>query len=208
MEENEFLSRIHSLLQQYKLPVFVGLAGLLFSGYGLSSMLLPQPIEEPITFTAGTENAQEVKAAEDSNKEIFIDIEGAVTEPGVYTLPADSRIKDVVERAGGLSDTADTTRIAQTINLAAKATDGMKLYIPSVGETVVIPASNSEGGTSEQININSASSSELESLPGIGEVTAGKIIDNRPYGAIEELLEKKVVGNSVFEKIKSDIVAY
>jgi competence protein ComEA len=89
--------------------------------------------------------------------------------------------------------------------------DGTKIYIPKVGETLPSSTDNSvlPGGavagvaTTGLISINSASSTELESLPGIGPVSAGKIIDNRPYGSMDELISKKAIGKSVFQKIKT-----
>jgi competence protein ComEA len=116
--------------------------------------------------------------------------------------------------AGGMSQDADKIKVSQTLNLAAKLSDGAKLYIPSVGEQMmtsqesnnsmsVLSSSNTNG-----ININQASASELEALPGIGKVAADKIIKNRPYQNISELVEKKVIGGSVFEKIKTKISIY
>ena len=86
-------------------------------------------------------------------------------------------------------------------------TDGLKIYIPRDGEEVQQVQAQAENNTSgtDLININSASGTELESLAGVGVVTAQKIIDGRPYGSVEELLDKKIVGNATFEKIKTSI---
>jgi len=107
--------------------------------------------------------------------------------------------------AGGLSGNADQSKI----NLAAKITDGQKIYVFAQGEntgTTSIKGITSITG-SDLININTASESELDKLPGIGPVTAQKIITSRPYSSLEELLTKKAVSSSVYEKIKG-LIAY
>src|SRR3989344_3599763 len=113
--------------------------------------------------------------------------------------------------AGGFSDKANTEWIAKNLNLAAKLTDAAKIYIPFAGEELATSGSmdsTSTTGTTGNtglININSANQAQLESLPGVGPVTAAKIISGRPYGSVDELLGKKIVGASVFEKIKEKI---
>lgn len=129
--------------------------------------------------------------------EIMVHVDGAVKSPGVYKLSSDSRVKDAVAAAGGLASEADEAKI----NLAAKVADGQKIHIASQSEAV----GNTQQATSSEsnlININTASEAELDKLPGIGPVTAAKIINLRPYGAVEELLSKKAVSSSVYGKIK------
>lgn len=127
--------------------------------------------------------------------EIVVDVDGAVLAPGVYKLAKDSRMNDVITAAGGLAQEADRSRI----NLAAKVLDGQKVYIPVVGGPVGQIAGESVNGP---ISINSDSQSRLESLPGVGPVTASKIIASRPYSSLEELKTKKAVGSATYEKIK------
>ena len=131
---------------------------------------------------------------------IVVHFDGAVEKPGVYEMSADSRVSDAVSASGGLSDSADMLRI----NLAAKLADGQKIYIPKVGESDVKGVGVGEAGIGSTglININTASESQLDTLPGIGPVTAQKIIASRPYSSLEELLSKKAVGQSVYGKIK------
>ncbi len=137
-------------------------------------------------------------------KKIVVDVEGAVQKPGIYSLNEDAREHDAIKAAGGLSSKADQSAIAKAMNMAAKLTDGMKLYIPFVGEQPVASMGDAsvQGSSTGSISINSASQSQLESLPGVGAVTAGKIIANRPYSSFEDLTSKKAVTNSVFQKIK------
>ena len=129
--------------------------------------------------------------------ELVVDIGGEVVRPGVYKLPVGSRIEDALRVAEGLTVGADTDYIDKYLNRAAKLADGQKLYIPAI--SVQKSASSVQN---DRVNINSASSGELEGLPGIGPVTAGKIIAGRPYQNVSELIEKKIVGQKVYDQIK------
>ncbi|HLL60973.1 MAG TPA: ComEA family DNA-binding protein [Candidatus Nitrosocosmicus sp.] len=163
--------------------------------------------------------------AEDNTKqsqilsEIIVDLSGAVNKPDVYTLTSTDRLKDVIEKAGGLSENADILYFQRNFNLASKLVDQQKIYIPSVNEVInneltfsnistqnYTAVSSNIGPTDKQkININIATPTELETLTGIGKVTAEKIIEGRPYQRVEDLLSKKIVGKSVFEKIQEEI---
>jgi len=141
--------------------------------------------------------------------EIVVEVSGAVLSPGVYKLSLSSRIDDAILAAGGLSEDADRGWVERTINKASKVTDGQKIYIKDKdevskggGETQVL------GQGSGLVNINEATQKELEELPGIGPVYASKIIEHRPYSTIEEMVSKKAIGQSVFEKIKDKISVY
>lgn len=147
----------------------------------------------------------------------FVHIAGAVEKPNVYEMPENSRLRDVLEKANGLSGKADREYFERNFNLAELLVDGQKIYIPSkeeVEEGIVAenttPRESRLLGVSQKnggININSATQSELESLAGVGVKTAEKIIQNRPYISIDELLQKKVVGKATYEKIRNAIVA-
>ena len=136
--------------------------------------------------------------------------------PGVYELPKDARMKDLIVKSGGLAASADRNWFAKNMNLASKLTDGSKIYILAVGEKVdsaSINASVMGLGTSQTsqnglININTGSSTELDTLPGVGPVTSSKIIQNRPYQEVADLLSKKVVSNKVFSQIKDKVSVY
>lgn len=153
---------------------------------------------------------------------IFVDVSGAVKKPNIYEVVFGARLKDVVDKAGGLSDEADVVFFNRNFNLSRIVVDQDKIYIPSVIEInngifiqnqrtldYISPSSgviNNTPTDNQLINLNSATLEELDQLPGIGQVTANKIITNRPYTAIDELLTKKVVNKSVYEKIKSQII--
>lgn len=126
------------------------------------------------------------------------------------------RIQDaLIAGGGGLSENADRQQVAQNLNLAAPLTDVAKLYIPSVGEQMTgssgmadSSSGDVEDSATRTVNINQASESELDALPGIGPMTAQKIISNRPYQNVQDLLDKKVLGQSVFSKIKDQVSVY
>ena len=155
-----------------------------------------------------------------SPSKIFIDVSGAVKKPGLYQMMFGARIKEAIDKAGGLSDNADNNFFARNFNLARIVSDQEKIYVPSVWEVnnnifmensrtldYVSPIILSDTGDvsvdSQLININFGTTEELDQLPGIGQVTANKIINNRPYSTIDELLTKKAVNKGVFEKIKN-----
>jgi len=213
MDENFSSEALFSFLRQNILLVSVSVFGLLLLSVGF---FLLQPKEEGVVYEAGSERdsgvvPQSGTPQNDENK-IFVDIAGAVVRPGVYKVASDARVQEVLTKAGGLAEEADRQGIAKSINLAARVSDGMKLYFPYNGETASVLGSVSSaagGGVSQAlgglVNVNSASQAELESLPGVGAVTAGKIIKARPYASVEELKTKKVVGNAVYEKIKDQV---
>ena len=104
---------------------------------------------------------------------------------------------------------ADNQRISQTINRAAIVADGGKLYFPKISDSsssnIVRREGNTPGvpsQTTDMVNINMASQAQLDELAGVGPVTAQKIIDGRPYQVLTELVSKKAMSQSVFDKVK------
>ena len=164
----------------------------------------------------------EINVDEENSEKIAtikVHVSGAVKNEGVYELEEDARIADAIEKAGGVSDIANM----KNVNLASKLEDGMKIYIPKQGEDVLENnleenSNNKEttlGGSGtnsnvenekEKININKATKEELDTLPGIGESTAQKIIQYREehgsFKNIEELKEVKGIGDAKYEEIK------
>lgn len=137
--------------------------------------------------------------------DLIVDVEGAVVDPGVHSVPAGGRVADAIAAAGGFSTEVDIAAAASALNLAERLTDGQKIHVPARGEVVTLPAGATQpppGATGGLIDINHASQEQLESLPGIGPVTAAKIIAARPFGAIDELDSRGVVGPSVMEQIR------
>ncbi|MGZ8652997.1 MAG: helix-hairpin-helix domain-containing protein [Actinomycetota bacterium] len=137
---------------------------------------------------------------------IIVDVAGWVREPGVYEFASGDRVIDAVDRAGGARKGADLT----SLNLAAPLTDGTQIVIPRPGATMPGGAGSSETGTASGgtalININTASETELEDLPGVGPVTAAAIIDyrtqNGPFSAVDDLIDVSGIGPSTLEQIR------
>lgn len=125
----------------------------------------------------------------------FVYLSGAVNKPGVYQIFEGERLINLIERAGGFTINADYLYIAQNINLAAKVNDEEKYFFPE-NQSESLPT-----GTS-LININSADKALIETLPGIGPSLAEVIISGRPYEAVEDLLDVRGIGESIFGKIK------
>lgn len=190
--------QIRSLVRSNILPILLGCAGLILVLVGIFQFLTRKNEPSPIVFEESSENLEE---------KIVVDVEGAVINPGVYSLTSKSRILDALAAAGGLSEDADRDWVEKNINLAKKVTDGVKIYIPRTGEQILSETASTIGGTGPVMNINTATPTDLDSLPGIGAVTSQKIIDGRPYGQIEELLNRKIVGQATFDKIKDKISA-
>lgn len=190
------------VLDNYKKQIlFALIGGVLISGAILASKV-PQAQPDPVELSSNLAT---------SSAELMVEIAGAINKPGVYKLPINSRIDDLISAGGGLSSDADQEYVSKTINRAGVIKDGQKIYIPEINEVVqqtdVLSASDNppSGGT---ININTASKSQLESLWGIGPVIAQNIIDQRPYSEISELLSRSIVKSNVYERIKEQISIY
>ena len=140
---------------------------------------------------------------DDSNTDIYVHICGAVINPGVYQVPAGTRVYQALELAGGSSDDA----YLSGINLADKLADGQKVYIPSEGENAEGILSTDSGDVqSVMININTASEAELMTLPGIGQSRAKDIINYRVknglFESINDIMKVSGIKEAAFEKIK------
>lgn len=178
--------------------ILLTVLGVIFVLVGLRLMLY-RPSQE-IEIIQATDNA--------TTTSIKVDVAGAVVKSGLINLNQGARMQDAIESAGGLSENADTDWIAKNLNLALVLKDGQKIYIPEIGEKIAATNTDNITGITDilaTININTASKSELESLAGVGPVTADKIITARPYSDVNELLTKNIIGQSLFEKIKQMI---
>ncbi len=212
MEDKDFLSFLPPLIRRHLVPLSLAVVGVILIVFSLWSLVFSSKGQgNEVVFEQGSEHEASI-AAVTTEAKIAVDIAGAVVKPGVYSLSPDSRVQEAVAAAGGFSDKANTEWIAKNFNLAAKLSDAAKLYIPFAGEEGNLNTTLSSGnlgstqpGNKGLININTASEQQLDSLPGVGPVTAQKIISARPYGSVDELLSKKAVGQSVFTKIKDQI---
>ena len=185
-----------------------------------------------------TENiAEDLEESEENTKEeinkIIVHVSGAVNKEGIVELEENSRISDAINKAEGLKENADT----KNINLAFKLEDGMKIYIPTIGENIEGNEGNeqnqnanmidetskyvtsssgvvqeeqtnkqSEEKQNEKVNINTATQTELETLPGIGPSTSLKIVnyreENGKFKTIEDIKEVSGIGDAKYENIK------
>lgn len=152
----------------------------------------------------------DVAAGKGETGNVYVDIGGCVKKPGVYEVSADSRIFEVIEKAGGVTDDADTS----TVNQAETVSDGLKIIIPDKQNTAGNPAvseSSDMSGSSQtnKININTSDSSTLTDLPGIGPVTAEKIVsyreENGYFKTTEDIKNVSGIGEKTYEKLKSKI---
>ncbi|MFW6115972.1 MAG: helix-hairpin-helix domain-containing protein [Chloroflexota bacterium] len=141
---------------------------------------------------------------------IRVYVSGAVQNPAVYGFPIGSIVQDAIDAAGGPLADADLTRI----NLALELRDQQQVYVPREGDPHPLPAvsggqSETEGSTGGVININTATAKDLEALPGIGEVTAQRVIDyreaNGPFETIEDIQNVAGIGPKTFEAIREMI---
>jgi competence protein ComEA len=147
---------------------------------------------------------------------IVVDVTGAVANPGLYHLGTGARVGDAIDAAGGFGPRVDVDRVGLELNLAATLEDGDQVRVPSRDDPATTPGGDpgGSGGTGGSgggsggglVNLNSASQAELEELPGIGPVTAEKIIaarDEAPFRSVDELRERGLVGEKTFEDIRA-----
>ncbi|KKR80286.1 MAG: Competence protein ComEA helix-hairpin-helix repeat protein [Candidatus Daviesbacteria bacterium GW2011_GWA1_41_61] len=202
-------NKIDEFIGKYKIPLVLALVGVvLLIGGIVSSGVISKTFVKSTKYPANSQ-----KNAALAPMIIKVDVAGAIERPGVYLLNSESRVEDAIKAAGGVTQEADSQYLSQSLNLAQRLSDGVKVYIPYQGDPASVSGGSvgSVAGTASQnniVNINNAGSDELDKLPGVGPVTAQKIIDNRPYSGIEELLTKKAVSRSVYEKIKSLVSTY
>lgn len=202
-------SSLDEFIAHYRIPLALGFVGfVLLIGGLLSSGIVAKTFFKSTKYPPA-KSGQVHPSSLQNPLTIAVDVSGAVESPGVYTLPAESRIEDAIKAAGGVSEEADEVYLTKNINLAQRLSDGTKVYLPYEGDVAGaqsgIVDKVSQSGI---INVNSATLDDLDKLSGVGPVTAQKIIDGRPYGGIEELLTKKAVSRSVYEKIKSSVSVY
>lgn len=132
-------------------------------------------------------------------------VSGQVNNPGIYEVEDNSRLTDVIYKAGGFTNEADVDYVAKSLNLSEKVKDEQHIYIPSLTERAESNVAGAQTGsevTGGKVNINTASKEALDALPGIGPSTADKIIAARPYASIEDLKDVSGIGDAKFDDIK------
>jgi competence protein ComEA len=135
-----------------------------------------------------------------ATQRLVVDVAGAVRRPGVYELSVGSRVAQALRRAGGISDDADVG----TLNRAAELVDGQHIVVPTRGAHA---SPSSLQATSASISINAADATQLDALPGIGPVTAARIVEDRaangPFGSIDDLDRVPGIGSATIEELRA-----
>lgn len=191
--------------------------GMIYFIYNKNQIRSDIDLESEILISNTSENKTNVEIQEDL---VIIHITGSVKNPGIVKLKDGSRIEDAIEAAGGLTENADITNV----NLAYVLDDGVKIRIPSItdekngdeqileeesGENIIEETNMTLGASTKEININKATETELQSLPGIGASLASRIIEyrnqNGKFSKIEDIKNVNGIGDSKYDNIKDFI---
>lgn len=181
------IPRRHALVVAAVLLAVLALAGRMLANAGAPSV---QPV------------APLVPQAEAAAATLVVHVAGAVRQPGLYELKEGSRVSDAVARAGGATAKADTA----AVNLAAPLADGIQVLIPSRVAGAAGAAVSGSGGVAPRVSLSSATVADLDALPGIGPVTAQKIVDHRTrhggFGSVDDLDAIPGIGPARIEQLR------
>ena len=200
-------------IKEYKIIVICTGLGLLVGGFFLLKPSRQTPVKETnlqaevAAVSKDSVSENEVKKEEPVEQDLItVDVKGAVKAPGIYDLPVGSRVNDAVQKAGGLTEQADS----KSLNLAQKVSDEALVYVPTKGEEAASQqtASGTASSTSKEkkINLNKASLEELKQVKGLGGKRAQDIIDHREtngkFKSVDELKKVSGIGAKTIEKLK------
>ena len=202
-------------IKEYKIIVICTGLGLLVGGFFLLKPAPQTPVKETnlqaevAAVSKDSSIEKEVKEEKEESLEqdlITVDVKGAVKSPGIYDLPVGSRVNDAVQKAGGLTEQADS----KSLNLAQKVSDEALVYVPTKGEEAASQqtASGTASSTSKdkKVNLNKASLEELKQVKGLGAKRAQDIIDyresNGKFKSVDELKKVSGIGAKTIEKLK------
>ncbi len=155
--------------------------------------------------------------ASGGSEQLVVEVAGAVAQPGVYRLPAGTRVADAIRAAGGYGPRIDVARATAELNLAARLSDGDRILVPSRDDLVASsgpgnsPATKSPPVHSGPVDLNRATAEELDALPGVGPVTVARIIASRSqhaFRAISDLRTRKLVGAAEFARIQKLVTVH
>lgn len=193
------MEKIRGLLLKYEIDKKTVFKIIILAIILISSLII-KCTAKPNTKVIADDNKNKDVKTEKLEDNIIIDISGEIKNPGIYKMKGKVRLYEIIDKAGGLKEEANINYI----NQARYVKDGEKIIIPS--------SRNSQGMDKESIsngnnlvNINTASKEELLKLPGIGEVTAEKIInyrDNNNFTKIEDLKNVNGIGMATYNKLK------
>lgn len=203
-------------IKEYKIIVICACLGLALGGFFLLKPTSQTSVKEtnlPAEVAAVSKDSSSEKEVKKEEKDespeqdlITVDVKGAVKSPGIYDLPVGSRVHDAVQKAGGLTEEADS----KSLNLAQKVSDEALVYVPTKGEeeTSQQTASGTTPSTSKEkkVNLNKASLEELKQVKGLGGKRAQDIIDHREangkFKSVDELKKVSGIGAKTIEKLK------
>ena len=203
-------------IKEYKIIVICTGLGLLVGGFFLLKPAPQTPVKETnlqaevAAVSKDSSTEKEVKEEPVEQDLITVDVKGAVKAPGIYDLPVGSRVNDAVQKAGGLTEQADS----KSLNLAQKVSDEALVYVPTKGEESASQQAGSGAPSStskeKKVNLNKASLEELKQVKGLGGKRAQDIIDHREangkFKSVDELKKVSGIGAKTIEKLK-DYVA-
>jgi competence protein ComEA len=140
-----------------------------------------------------------VSSSPTAGTSVVVHVAGAVAEPGLVTLPSGSRVGDALAAVGGAQLDADL----DAVNLARVLVDGEQVLVPGPGQAVAVPPETAGGGA---LNLNSATAEQLDGLPGVGEVLAGRIVawreENGPFAGVDDLGDVAGIGPKVLDGLR------
>lgn len=218
MDVEELSLKAHSLLRRAGLaelprPVLVGAALIALALVLFAAWHFWPKASGDFVAAAASSQGSSAATSEDTpatQGEIVVDIEGAVNAPGLYALPADARVGDAIQAAGGLAANAQPG----AANLAQKLTDGEQVIIPTIEEAqestqTGVSSAGESSRKDGKININTADADELQKLSGVGPALSERIIDYRKskgrFSSIDELKNVSGIGETRFENLKDKI---
>ncbi len=184
--------------------ILTGSGVLIYRDQQTGNITVVTELGEEVSFDSNGDSQEQ--ALEEEARYIYVDVSGEVKKPGVYKLDEGSRVFEAIEEAGGITEEAFT----DNINMASLIFDEQKVHIPSKNQDVT--NGNHEGLYDEgvyRVRINTASQSQLEGIPGIGPVIAGRIIEyrveNGPFATPEDIMNVPGIGEATFEQINDYI---
>ena len=139
---------------------------------------------------------------------VVVQVAGAVARPGVYSLPAGSRVGDAIKAAGGYSPDVDPRAAETALNLAAKLQDSQSIVVPRRGDAATGSGGTTASNASGPLNLNTASAAELDALPGVGPATAAKIIASRDqlrFTSVNDLVSRKLLSATTLAKFRDQV---
>jgi competence protein ComEA len=200
MSEGSIRERL-AALSRGELVGLVALLAVTLGGAGLWYVRsLPRPMEVSTVPSGGTAAAP-TSATPSPEIIVLVDVAGWVRHPGVYEFTEGARVIDAIDAAGG----ARSGAVLEALNLAAPLVDGTQVLVSREGETAAppVPGGAVAGGL---INVNTATATELEELPGVGEVIAQAIVDyrteNGPFASVDQMLDVSGIGDATLEDIR------